>query len=194
MRYCPTTAALRCSLALVAAVFLLTAAPDARAQCVKVVLNALCLGAPVAELRTVVGVGDFTALEAGKAADSAALANGSSHSFSFQGNPMRALVSRGRVHAITRIEAPGDWLNYIRWKSRLIRVYGQGRDLSTLPSFASSRNTRERAVARGEGRAQHQWSERDFTVSLIWSHPHFLEIEYRLQGQSGAAAPGLEGL
>ena len=181
-------------MALIAAVFLLAAAPGAQAQCVKVVLGAFCLGAPVAELRAVAGVGDFAALEAGEATDSAVPADGSSHAFNFKGKPMRALVSRGRVHAITRLEAPGDWLSYIRWKSRLIRVYGQGRDLGTLPSFASSRNTRERAVARGQGRAQHQWRERDFTVSLTWSHPRFLEIEYRLQSQGGAVDPSLEGL
>ncbi len=194
MKHFPTTTAPRCVLALIAAAFLLAAAPNARAQCVKVVLGALCLGAPVAELRSVAGVSDFAALEAGKTADSAAPANDSSHSFNFKGKSMWASVSRGRVHAMTRLEAPGDWLSYIRWKSRLIRVYGQGRDLGTLPSFASSRNTRERAVARGEGWARHRWSERDFTVSLTWSHPRFLEIEYRLQGQGGAIDPALEGL
>ena len=193
MKHFLTTAASRCVPLLFAAV-LLAVAPDARAQCVKVLLGTLCLGAPVAELQAVAGVGDFRALEAEKTSASALPANGSSHSFNFKGKPMLALVRRGRVHALTRLEAPGDWLSYISWKSRLIRVYGQGRDISTLPSFASSRNTRERAVAREEGHARHQWSERDYMVSLTWSHPRFLEIEYRLQDRGGAPDSGLEGL
>ncbi len=175
----PTTA-LWC---LITAVVLITPSisrGDAESTCLKQVAETFCLG------------GDAAAISAqGESITDNDDPELTLSDYQLDDRQLRVAARDGVIVTISRLESPGSWINYTNWKKRIIRIYGQGEDTSTLPAYATSRSSRRNAINSKKGRAAMRWPQSDWQLELIWDNTDHLELRYSLTSATPANSEDL---
>ena len=151
-----------------------TAYADTEGDCLKRVFNQYCLGGPASSLADPV---DRQTTETGL----------DILTFETAQRPVKVTVRKGRIVAVGRQEAPGTWLNFTDWRAKLVRLYRSGEDLSTLPRYATARNSRLNAIRAGKGRAHLRWPQDGWWVELIWDNTAFVLLNYELAPEAEPA-------
>ena len=162
----------------------ISASPLAADECVKTVFNTYCLG------------GDTIANLAHLSSQASPTTEGETQQYVFEddGKTHELLSHNGTTVAIVRRETPGGWINFTAWKTRLVRLYGRGEDLSNFPRYAASRSSRLNAINAGRGHAEFRWLETGYTIRLVWDNPDYVALRYELNDNPDQAADNFEGL
>ena len=174
--------------------------PAAMAQdCLKQVFNRFCLGGPVTSIElTAEAPGTDTPLPQTAATDS--LSGQSEDSPAQSGSSQYRVDDKtiivefnddNKITRVSRFEIPGTWLNYTDWRSKIVRLYGRGQNLSTFPSYAASRSARLNALISGRGYARMNWPQDGWSVELIWNDTRHIELKYSLSESVGDSDTGL---
>ncbi|MDO6461995.1 hypothetical protein Q4485_14890 [Granulosicoccaceae sp. 1_MG-2023] len=153
-------------------------------ECVKMVFNTYCLGGDTAENLAHLASPPPAREEAGR----------QYYEFDDGGKTHRLISRDGRTVAVTRHETPGGWINFTAWKTRLVRLYGRGEDLSDFPRYAASRSSRLNAINAGRGHAEFRWSEAGYTIRLVWDNPDYIALRYELDDKPAPAPGNTDGL
>ena len=118
----------------------------------------------------------------------------SQHYFSTADKRIIVTTYQNKITSVERQEEPGNWLNFTAWKVKLIRRYGQAKDQSNLPSYATSRSSRFNVIKAGKGVAQVSWPQENWTVTLRWDTPDFIRLQYSLGSNQPSTRNNTEGL
>ncbi len=167
-------AALWCSL--ITAVVLISptiSRGDTESDCLKLIADTFCLGGNATDITV-----------SGEVIDNSDDPQLQVTAYQLDDRRLRVASKDGRVVTISRLESPGSWINFTNWKKRIIRIYGQGEDTTTLPAYATSRSSRRNAINSKKGRAAMRWPQSGWQLELIWDNTDHLELRYSL-----AAAP-----
>lgn len=162
----------------------LTASPLRASDCVKTVFNTYCLG------------GETAANLAHLPTPPEPVIDSETETFVFEDEgKTHELVSRdGLTTIIVRRETPGGWINFTAWKTRLVRLYGRGEDLSSFPRYAASRSSRLNAINAGRGHAEFRWVETGYTIRLVWDNADYIALRYELNDNPDQQLDNTEGL
>ena len=87
-------------------------------------------------------------------------------------------VVRGRIAYIGKRFKPGTYLTYRDTLTDLRRIYGKGVDRSYFPSYATNDSDQETAVVLGKGKGIVVWEPDGFRVSLSWTSPKYVVVNY----------------
>ena len=155
------------------------------ADCVKQVFNRYCLGGDIQEILAEVAPDRLSELTE-ETEKPISLVDG--------GKTIILTSKNGTVMDVTRLEEPGDWINYTAWKVKLVRLYGRGTELSNFPAYAGSRSSRLNAINAGRGYVEFAWEQPGFTVKLVWDHPDYIKLQYLLTSAPQSGPENTEGL
>lgn len=154
-------------------------------DCVKQVFNRYCLGGDIRENLEIVAP-DLLADLTKEAEQSLSLVSA--------GKTIELGIENGITVNVTRLEEPGDWINYTAWKVKLVRLYGRGTELSNFPAYAGSRSSRLNAINAGRGHVEFAWEQPGYTVKLTWDHPDHIKLQYLLTSAPQSGPENTEGL
>jgi len=154
-------------------------------ECIKTVFNLFCLGSDaqlsLGKLTTTISVQEVSPTKR-------------LYSFNHLNKPHQLSSINGLIHSVSRHETPGNWINFIAWKVKLVRLYGRGTDASNFPLYATSRSSKLNAISSHKGHAEFQWQLEHYSISLIWDHLDFITLKYQLKELGTAHSNTPEGL
>ncbi|NVK30810.1 MAG: hypothetical protein HWE20_07385 [Gammaproteobacteria bacterium] len=140
---------------LISLVALLSAIPAiARDDCVKQAFGDVCLGGVASEQSTLPDFRQDWALD--------------------------YTVEDDIIVAVSGQQQQSGWLEFQKLNRDLSLVYGRGEDRSTLPAYATARNSRERAIQAGRGEAFLEFRAEGYRIELKLVQPLSLTLSYIL--------------
>lgn len=152
------------------------------ADCLKEVFNRYCLGGDIKSL-----------LSQQQPQSQKQIGDKNIYTFNGSGLTVSLEAKDATIISVSRTEAPGDWINFQKWKHDLGEVYGRGDDLSQFPPSASSRSSRLNAVATGKGQGKILWQQTGWQVALLWDSTQHIQLRYQITPQA-ANDPREQGL
>ena len=153
--------------------FIFTSATVSAEACVKLVFSEFCLGSQITPQSLENQLKFIPKKDSQK--------DEILHYFSAADKRIIVTTQQNKITAVERHEIPGGWLNFTAWKVKLVRLYGRGKDQSSLPSYATSRSSRFNVIKAGKGIAKVNWPQENWTVTLLWDDPEFIRLQYTLE-------------
>ena len=124
--------------------------PPPNGECLKLVFERFCLGAPISTLPEPDSTTDELL----------------TYAASDEVTSVRTVG--GHIAAVLRPYRPGSWLAYRRLESTLQTKYSNGEDTSVFPDYADDDDSRATAISLGKARAAQVWRQPGWTIVLQW--------------------------